>query len=295
MKLLKAFPILILLVLSGCIGDNLDDCPPVDNVILYFEYPNFPEKIHRVNVGIFDKNGFHILDQQVEKTDLDILQGIQLTLRNGEYTAICWSNGFDDTRIKGMAPDSYMNDGELFHPNHGTTSKIPTLDSIHFGRLNFFIKSKDKVSHTVNLKPAHIKIHVFVEGLPILATNPVPADFPAIRINNLNPVSNFEMNTYGTPVSFHPIVTVDNTEKMAIAKTNTFRFEDDNPITVDVLERSNSSNILHTVNLKKFMEDNAITVIDGEELTIPILITFGNGTVTVQLMDWRGVPVDPEI
>ncbi|MDU1891387.1 MAG: FimB/Mfa2 family fimbrial subunit [Dysgonomonas sp.] len=293
MKLLKALSIIILLALSGCIGDNMDDCPPVNNVILYFEYPNFPERINRVNVGIFNKNGLHVMDHQVEKTDLDILQGIQLTLNNGEYTAVCWGNAFDDTRITCFNPNSSMHDGELSHPNYGTSVRIPTHDSITFGRLNFFIKSKDKVSHTVNMKPAHIKIHVYVKGLAILNTNPAPADYPAIRINNLDPAYDFEMINCGTSSSYHPEVEVDNTLKLAIAKCNTLRFEDDNPITVDVLTNSASNNILHTVNLKKFMEDNNINVVDGEELTIPILITFGNGTVTVTLLSWEGIGVTP--
>ncbi|GAB6122719.1 FimB/Mfa2 family fimbrial subunit [Dysgonomonas termitidis] len=296
MKLLKALPVLILLTFfSGCIGDNMDDCPPLNNVILHFNYSSFPDHINRVNVGIFDKDGVHVLNQQVDKDDLNTFQGTYLTLNTGEYTAICWGNAFDDTRITCFDPNSSMHDGEVSHPNYGTSLQIPTHDSLYYGKHNFTVKSRNKVEHTVHFKPSHIKIHVYVKGLASLATNLLPSNYPVIRINNLNPACNFEMQTTGMSTTYHPTVKIDNTEKTAVARCNTLRFENDNPITIELLDNAIGNNILCTVGLRKFMEDNSITVQEGEELTIPILIQFKNGNITIELLKWEEVPVEPAI
>ena len=61
------------------------------------------------------------------------------------------------------------------------------------------------------------------------------------------------------------------------------------------MDNTIGNNILCTVGLSKFMEDNSITVQEGEELTIPILILFKNGNVTIELLKWEEVPVEPEI
>lgn len=296
MKLLKARSILILLVfLSGCIGDNMDDCPPLNNVVLHFNYPDFPDHINRVNVGIFDGDGMYVLNQQVDKEDLENFQGAVLTLNTGEYTAVCWGNAFDDTRITCFESNSSMHDGEVSHPNHGTFSQIPTHDSLYYGKIDFAIKSRNKVDHTVDFKPAHIKVHVYVKGLAALSTSLLPANYPVIRLNNLDPVCDFNMLTAGESTSYYPTVTHIEKEKMVAAYCNTLRFETENPITIDVLDNAIGNNILCTVELQKFMADNSIAVVDGEELTIPIMILFKNGTVTVQLLKWAEVPVEPGI
>ena len=61
------------------------------------------------------------------------------------------------------------------------------------------------------------------------------------------------------------------------------------------MDNAIGNNILCTVELSKFMKDNSITVQEGEELTIPILILFKNGNVTIELLKWEEVPVEPEI
>lgn len=296
MKLLKARYILILLIfLSGCIGDNMDDCPPLNNVILRFNYPNFPDHINRVNVGVFDKSGIHVLNQQIDKEELNAFQGTIMTLNTGEYTAVCWGNAFDDTRITCFESNSSMHDGEISHPNLGTSLDIPTHDSLYYGKINFEIKSRKQVEHVVDFKPAHIKIHVYVKGLSSLSTNIKPADYPVIKINNVDPSCNFDLQTTGTSTCYYPSVTIDNKEKMAVAYCNTLRFETENPITIDVVDNAIGNKILCTVSLRKFMADNAIVVEDGEELTIPILILFKNGDVTIQLLNWEEIPVEPGI
>lgn len=296
MKLLKALPVFIISIfLSGCIGDNMDDCPPLNNVILHFDYPSFPDRINRVNVGIFDKDGAHVLDQQIDKENLNSFQGTYLTLNTGEYTAICWGNAFEDTRITCFNPNSFIHDGIISHPNYGTALQIPTHDSLYYGKHNFMVTSRDRVEHTVYFKPSHIKIHVYVKGLAALSTDLLPAQYPVVRINNLDPTCNFDMQTAGTGTTYYPDVNIDSTEKTAIARCNTLRFENDNPITIELLDNAIGNNILCTVELSKFMKDNSITVQEGEELTIPILILFKNGNVTIELLKWEEVPVEPEI
>jgi len=113
MKLLKIVPLVILLLLTGCVDENTDHCPPTMMASLTFSYLDFPEHIHRVNVGIFDKDGKFVESKLVDSQDLEKFQGVYLDLPAGEYTAVCWGNAFENTHITCFSNNGLMGSGEV--------------------------------------------------------------------------------------------------------------------------------------------------------------------------------------
>ena len=282
--------------LMGCIGDDYSAC--VRNCALYFDYPDFPEHIGRVNVGIYDADGLLVTSHQVDAHALSVFQGIQLDLTGGSYVAVCWANAFDNTSLHGLTPGASFDDGRVHHPNLSVSAPIASHDSLYYGKLSFVIPEdapKGVQEDTVAFVPAHITLKIHVKGLSNTAPGTPAEDYPLVRTNHLLASYDFDMQPLGDATSYHPLLQVDPTEKLVAAHTHVLRFDNETPATIDVVENAASQKILYSLGLRDFMQANGITVVHGEKLTLPIFITFHDGHVEVSLEGWGGTPVEPEI
>lgn len=296
MKLFKTILITLLsaFLLVSCIGDDYSIC--VRSYTLRFDYPAFPDYIHKVNVGIFDADGMFVTSQEVDKQALSSFQGAKFNLTGGNYTAVCWGNAFDHTQIDGLADATHISAGMLAHPHHYTSQPIPANDSLYYGKLSFAIPEiKHELEDTVRFVPAHITLQIQVKGLSNTATGTPPADYPFVRINNLLPTYDFDMQTLGNPVCYYPTIAVEPADKLATSWVDVLRFDNDTPATIDVVENAHTKKILYTLNLRDFMLANSIDIVHGQKVTIPIFISFFDGNVTVTLSGWGGTPIDPEL
>ncbi|GAB6124287.1 FimB/Mfa2 family fimbrial subunit [Dysgonomonas termitidis] len=294
---MKQLKTLILLVASvfftGCIGDDLSDCPPDENLTLAFTYLNFPDHISRVTVAIYNPNGKLVETVQVDKDDLDAFQGVRLYLPADDYTAVCWGNAFDNTQINGLTKGADLSRHEVANPGYFNSARIPTNDALYYGTHTFTVKPNTANSETVPFTPAYIRLIIQVKGLASTDAGAPTSGYPYIRVNNLVPAYDYNMVTHGNPTTYYPPVTVDTGNKQAQATCDVLRFTADNPITIDVLDNSTDNTVLHTVNLQQFIADNNIVIADGKEVTIPILISFeGNVVIVTLLENWGNIPVD---
>lgn len=300
MKLLKRLSLPVLcacLILTGCIGDDLSGCPPDNNLHLAFSYPNFPERISCVTVSIYDNATGCLLSENrlVGKDELDVFQGISLRLAAGSYTAVCWGNALENTRINGCSTGDNFSSHEVGHPRCFTSDSIPTNDALYYGIHSFTIHENTPETQTVAFSPAHIRLIVQAQGLSSTAQGQPAAGYPYIRVNNLFPTYDYRMVTHGNPTAYYPPITVDTGELLAQAGLDVLRFEAVNPITVDVVENNTTHTVLHSLNLQSFIAANNIDVSPGREVVIPILITFNGQSVTTVTVieDWGERPVDP--
>lgn len=303
MKLPKKLSLFVLsssLLFTGCIGDDLSGCPPDSNVTLAFSYPNFPDRISRVTVSIYDSNTCCLISEnrQVDKSELDLFQGIGLTLPAGSYTAVCWGNAFDNTRINGCSIGEDLTCHEVGNPCCFTleADTITTNDALYYGIRDFTVHPNTRTTQTVAFTPAHIWLIVQVQGLPSTAAEQPACDYPYIKVNNLPPTYDYQMITHGNPTTYYPAVTVTCEDLLAEARLDVLRFEKDTPVTIDVVENKTTNEILHTLDLRSFIEANNIDMTAGREVVIPVLITFGGdqSVITVGIIEnWSDLPVNP--
>ncbi|MDR1883562.1 MAG: FimB/Mfa2 family fimbrial subunit [Prevotella sp.] len=292
---------------TGCeIGEDRDDCPPDQNTKLVFGYQNFPnpnpddenvsfpDNIGQVTTGIYDSEGNFVLEKVMNTP-----QDVTLSLPPGAYTAVCWGNALDNTEIDGLTEGSVIDDGRVCHPNYSGAKTyapgdaIPTNDSLYYGIATFTKILYQDLRVTVVFKPAHIKLKVTVQGLPNTRAGTPPQDYPVIRVNKLKAVYDFEMNTLGASVSYYPRVEV-TAQDMAVSQCNVLRFATDNPVTIDVIRSLADNTTLQSINLKELLEENNKTIVDGEEVFIPVKVVFSNlGNVEVSLAGWGNMPVTP--
>lgn len=295
MKLLKTlFVFAIAVLLGGCIDEDMSNCPPKENFFLKFNYINFGDDINRIDIGIFDRNGRCIQVRQLEKSDLNNSQGIELSLDTGQYTAVCWANSFDKTQIKGLTVGALFSDGEVSHTNYGTNTPVNNNDSLYYGLLDFSILPENNLSDTLYFKPAHIRLNVYLKGLEIVSKKSYAANDPAIRINNLLPLYDFKRQAKGAPISYYPSIKGYNADLIHV-QCDVLYFSLNDKITVEVLENTISNKVLWTVDLIKFTRDNGISIDDNHQINIPLQITFIDGNVAVSLAPWGDNPVDPDI
>jgi hypothetical protein len=204
--------------------------------------------------------------------------------------AICWGNALNDTYIDVTRQRST---GSLYHSNYGTAQPIPTNDSLYYGKHTFTKLDNVPLVETVDFAPAHIKLQVAVFGLSNTEPGTPVANYPIIRVNNLYPVYDFDRIATGALTSYLPSVVVNTTDRSAITKLNVLRFEDTNPITIDVVRSATDNTILYTVNLEAFMLSNSISIVEGDEVRISMKITFVSGSVLVTLDGWGTTPTTP--
>ncbi|NDV66501.1 FimB/Mfa2 family fimbrial subunit [Bacteroides sp. 224] len=309
MKLLKILSLFTLLsglcISCDSIGDNLDDCGMYVN--LYFEYPKFPERIHRVNVGIINKdNGQFVRVRNLSKKYLIDYQGIRTRLMPGNYMAVCWGNAFDKTTIGGLDFDLPAEDHWVKHPKFiawedplALHEQIQTNDSLFYGRHTFEIPEMYGVyNDTVHYRPAHITFEVYVHGLESTLPQKPTDNYPFVTFNNLRPYYDYEMETLGDYVSYYPTMEVDTDMVMASCTTKVLRFTNENPIeiVIDEPQVRTHPEIPYTIDVKQLLHGRLDLIEEDKEYIIKIGVYFNGLGVEVKLLGWIGqgteTPID---
>lgn len=298
----RSYILLLLLcaALGGCIGEDNGDCAARYGVELQFRNmeptrsgDDFLDRVGSVRAVFYDAAGNYLLDRAVSRNDLHRFQGLRLSLPQGEYTAVCWGNASGaNTRIN-YTKHLDASDEALYHPDYTTARAIPTNDPLYYGRVSFTVQPQTE-SHTVYFKPAHVKLRIEVRGIQYM--NPPPADIDklSIRITNLYPAYTNGMIPSGRVSTYYPKIITDAVFQEAGAWCNILRFDgDDNPIAIEVAPDAAAAAV-HTEPLAAFMTTHGLTIRDGHELAISIVITFRPvGGVHVTIGPWTGQPTLP--
>lgn len=311
MKLLKTLLALavvsVLMLPQGCIKEDLSDCLPEVNTELTFSYTGdddnptmFGRMIDRVTLFVFDKaDGQHILTKTVEKSELILFQGTKLYLPAGDYTILTWTNAFDATQI---IPGT-LSTGRVHHPSYGATPQgtIPTNDHIYYGEIQLTVPAAATlpgntgaylVTGDIPHRSAHINIEVYTKGF---GHSDDAASRPVVEMTNLMPQYKIRMADaapYAT--SYFPAVAWDGDKKAMAARFQTLRFGEDNAIRLIVRDPATCEEKA-SLDLKKYIADQAIAVDGVNEVTISVLFEFTDLGVSISVPDWTGGNVDPDI
>ena len=254
--------ILLLVTVTGCIKENLDDC----ETTLYFSYLGdgtkeiFPQKIEKVDMYIYNQNNVFTYG---------LLTGF-----------ICWGNSLNDTRIN---EGSSLQNNLVGAPHYFTKELISTNDSLYFGEREITIVNESYKVDTVYFSSAHIKMQIELEGLDVgstrAATSPV-----SIEMGKLSSTVDFTKTFSNERVSYFPLVTFDSNVQKFGSKFNVLRFNDDNEVYLRLRDLQ-SNEELYTMQLKDFMKDNNITVNGINEAAVGIRIYFNGTAITVKPWD----------
>jgi hypothetical protein len=298
------------LLLNSCVVEELNQCPDNDNLVLWFDSLSldFGDHVNKVDLGIYNTIDGKIVKSLTRNTaQLREYPGVNLYLPAGEYDVVAWGNAFDNTKIGGLENGSFRTSGYVTHPAYGTPLTIPTNDSLYYGARHIIIYGDSARVHeyTVGFLPAHISFSFTVTQLPNISTEKsaqkaiqkAAQDDPFIRVNNLLPVYDFNMITSGDLTSYYPPVQINTADRTMRADCDVLRFETDNPISIEVIENIRSQKILAGFDLADFLRNNKITIQEGKEVHLNILIELPDpdhpgDKVRITIKDWSGVPTE---
>lgn len=291
------------LSLWGCVSEDRSDC--YDNTELRFVYSvsdaEFPDKIKKVDVVLFDGEGkFHSF-VQCDENALKESRSVVLTLDPGTYYVVAWANvsehsaygdltprasAFEDCKLE--IPQNANDTGDPIYyapytrrPGTGANDLAPYAIEVRFGRKNVKI---------LDFGRAHRTINVWVEGHIETRAEGIA---PTVEISNLWSAYDFFFNTRADRRTFSQQSqekTVDG-KLYTVATFHTALGEIDGRTDVTV-RLTSAGTVWHTANLKRFVEENNIT--DTDEIDMLCSVGLDNG-VSVTVPDWSDENVNPGI
>ncbi|RGN32735.1 FimB/Mfa2 family fimbrial subunit [Bacteroides oleiciplenus] len=275
--------ILLLVTVTGCIKENLDDC----ETTLYFSYLGdetkeiFPQKIEKVDMYIYNQNNVCVQKAVLNRKELDRQRGTTLNLPSGQYHVVCWGNSLNDTRIN---EGSSLKNNIVGAPHYFTKELITTNDSLYFGEREITITNESYRTDTVHFSSAHIKMRIELEGLDAVNNTRAAVSPISIEVGNLSSTVDFTKTFSNERISYFPLVNFDSGIQKFGAKFNVLRFNNDNEVYLRL--HDNLANMeLYTMQLKDFMKENNIAVDGINEATIGIRIRFNGTAITVKPWD----------
>ena len=265
-------PIISIVLLSGCIKEEYDDC---ERCTLTFSYVGdgvtdiFPEKITDVKLYVFDANNTLIQTKHITQNDLRAFQGTKLNLKKGTYRVVGVGNSFDKTVINALN-NGAISDRSFYHPNADTGANIEGNDALYLGQQTIEMPN-GWYEANVPFRSSHLKVTYTVEvkNAPWQGTNPSQSIY-SLEVKNLTPKTNFENTPFGNGVTYSPSLTLASDDKHNAA-FNIMRHAKQNSVEFALTEKA-TGEVINTLRLEDFLTEFTQVDVTKQEVLIPIVV-----------------------
>ncbi len=295
-------PIISIVLLSGCIKEEYDDC---ERCTLTFSYLGdgttdiFPEKITDVSLYVYDANGQLVQTKHIAQNDLKVFQGTKLNLSKGVYHVVGVGNSFSKTEINAPASTSDMTERYFNHPNAEKGGKVEGNDSLYLGRQTIDVPN-DWYKADVPFRSSHLKVSYTVEvkGANWMPMTRVMTDGHfTLKVNNLTPLTNFENQTFGSAITYEPLLPLDTEDYKHKGYFNIMRHPKQSDVEFVLIENE-TGEVVHTLRLEDFLNEFTQIDVTKQEVLIPIVVQLGYlgdicTDVTVTIPEWMIKPITP--
>lgn len=299
--------LLVPVLVTGCIKDDLDDCK---NVTIYFQYLADGDKdvlfqyMDKVDLYVFDESG-HILGvgtyNQDQLSNFSAVPSFKLT-PGRRYKVVAVGNAYDHTQVVNYESATDFEDIYIQDPNWGVPDPVTNHDDNYLGQKEFVMPVQEGVMYrdTVTLYSSHVDVDIEITGLPA----PTRADnLPInVRIENSNAQTSFNnhinLEEKGT---CYPELIYD-AEKGCYRTDDLALFRMDNEGELDesccehelVLSTADGKELIRG-SLYNFIKRNEKYIdVTKQEAYLPIEINFIETDVTIKLPSWYVEDVQPD-
>lgn len=284
--------LMLLALLNGCIKEDMSDCP--GNCILRFSYLGdgtteiFPDKIHKVNMYVFDENGMLVSSYPVSDADVRNRE-TELDLPIGTYQVVTVGNMYQTE----MTDEEQLNIAEFSARGYEEGERIAGNDSLYYAYRKISIPGDmQMVEETMDFVSSHYKVYVEVVGVGPEEPEARTAAWPTLSMSGLLPMTDLANHANGPTVTYYP-KTVNNAEQHAMyARFNIMRHTDSSQVTLDVTDVN--GNNMASVNLAQFLAEHPTIDLTLNEVLIPIRIEFKSIGAVITVPDWYIQQVKPE-
>ena len=310
MKLWKNIVWMLLLVpvlTTGCIKDNLDDC---HNVTIYFQYLADGDKdvlyqyMDKVDLYVFDEGG-HILGvgtyNQDQLKNFSAIPSFKLT-PGRRYKVVAVGNAYDHTQVVNLESSTSFDEIYIQSPYWGVPDPVINHDDNYLGQQEFVMPEGNLTMYrdTVTLYSAHVDVDIEITGLPAPQTR---GELPvSVRIEHSNAQTSFNneinLDEKGT---CYPELIYDaergcyRTDDFAL-----FRMDNSGNLHPDWCEHElvvadAEGTELFRGSIYDFITRNREYIdITKQEAYLPIEIQFNEIGITIKLPAWYVEDIDPD-
>lgn len=310
MKLWKNIVWMLLLVpvlTTGCIKDNLDDC---HNVTIYFQYLADGDKdvlyqyMDKVDLYVFDEGG-HILGvgtyNQDQLKNFSAIPSFKLT-PGRRYKVVAVGNAYDHTQVVNLESSTSFDEIYIQSLYWGVPDPVINHDDNYLGQQEFVMPEGNLMMYrdTVTLYSAHVDVDIEITGLPAPQTR---GELPvSVRIEHSNAQTSFNneinLDEKGT---CYPELIYDaergcyRTDDFAL-----FRMDNSGNLHPDWCEHElvvadAEGTELFRGSIYDFITRNREYIdITKQEAYLPIEIQFNEIGITIKLPAWYVEDIDPD-
>lgn len=297
MKYRNSFLLLLLTLLTSCVSDSQDDCLKVTDIYLTHEYNAdvnqnvLKQHIKASSLYIFDRTGKLVKKVNLKRDDL-VFGSEVASLKGGEYTLVSWANLGEYSKVE---YSSQKQTGVVKVVSLLGGNRFTTTDKLYYAKKQVIIPNNNSNASTNFLdkliyKSAHINFRVIVRGKQ-------GTDIDVI-FKNLMPQYDFDrtaLRPYET--EFRPLIIEETLEEggyKRLLEFSSFRFKDNNNVTIDVKDKATGEYLTSQLKLKELMDQNGVSVENKQEVYLLIEFSIESGRLVVNIKEWDEDDVIPE-
>ncbi len=299
---------IISLLVTGCINEDWENCPPKTNTTVYFSLEDyagndiFPAVVECAELFVYDGEGMLVSRSRISGAELNAFAGKRLRLDPGTYTLVVWANAVRSQ----IVVNENIHWSNTTH-NHAMTA-VPvdgTLDNgdpLYYAPmdketpLTVVVPEQGETEVAVELRHAHVKLDITVEGYDLVsrgdATGPL-----RVEVTDLTSRYGFDMNAHGERVSYRSNAPYTDSGKGHNRMFNIPVFDIDTPTRI-VITDSDGGSVHPDILLSELLNEK----IDVEKLRyLPVVVRFYEGDdtiqvdITVDLPGWGEGVVTPNV
>lgn len=298
--------LLVPVLVTSCIKDDLDDC---HNVTIYFQYLADGDKdvlyqyMDKVDLYVFDESG-HILGVGTYNQDqLSSFSAVpSFKLKPGKrYKVVAIGNAYDHTQVVNLESETSFDNIYIQSPYWGVPDPVINHDDNYMGQKEFVMPEGNLVMHrdTVTLYSSHVDVDIEITGLPAPQTR---GEMPiSVRFEHSNAQTSFnnEINLDEKGTCYPELIYDEargcyRTDDLAL-----FRMDHNGQLDPDFCEHElvvadAEGNELIRGSVYNFVTRNREYVdITKQEAYLPIEINFIETNVTIKLPSWYVEDIEP--
>lgn len=299
--------LLVPVLVTSCIKDDLDDC---HNVTIYFQYLADGDKdvlyqyMDKVQLYVFDEGG-HILGvgtyDQDQLSSFSAVPSFKLT-PGKRYKVVAIGNAYDHTKVVNLETETDFNNIYIQDVNWGIDPVTTNHDDNYMGQKEFVMPDGNYVMYhdTVTLYSSHVDVDIEITGLPAPQTR---SELPiSVRIENSNAQTSFNneinLDEKGT---CYPELIYD--EERGCYRTDDFalfRMDHNGHLDASCCEHElvltdSEGNELIRGSFYNFIKRNEEYIdVTKQEAYLPIEINFVETNVTIKLPSWYVEDIQPD-
>lgn len=294
-----------LLLAGSCIRENIDDCPVT--VELAFRYYGdgitdvFSERVDSVSMWVYRLDGTFRSGERISAAALDTLQGVRLSLPQGDWRLVFWGNDGESSHV------DPRNLEEMIATEEYRSGDTPDrLDRLYHATVDLSLPMTLRVQRdTVEFHSSSVAVTVEMVGFENLdaGSSGVPQlssddDEPEIlfRHSDIHAAIGWDNTSSDSRITYEPDISrVDSTGSL-ITHYRVPRFDDSDCGTLEIHTADGSSQ-LWSGDLASIMAEQGITTEGIEEAHVRLKIVRTvdgiNGYVQIRVVPWDSEIVYP--